>query len=119
MKKLIMIPIWNRKLLIVTYPTDILKATIDSKMKRVLISMVRREIPDKSSCSLLYFDDKLGNSVLWFPNRKPRNDTLIHETNHLTKFMLKAMGAQQEHEAHAYTQEWLYNNIKKALKNGR
>ena len=116
MKKLIKIPIWEKKLLIVTYPTNVLKAAKDSKMARELISQVREGPPEKSWQGCLYFDDKRGQSILWFPNNKPRTDTIIHETNHLVKFLMEFIGAEKEFEAHAYTQEWLYNTIKKILR---
>ncbi len=116
MKKLIRIPIWNRKLLIVTPPHDLLKATRAFKMGRELINQVKNDMPDKTLDACAYLCDKTGRYILWFPHRKSRNNTIIHETNHLVKHMMKYIGAQQERESHAYTQEWLCTEIRKMLR---
>lgn len=116
MKKLLRIPIWNRKLLIVTPPHDLLKATRSFRMGRELINQVKNDPPDKTIEGCIYMCDKTGRYILWFPTRKPTGLTIIHETNHLVKHMMKYIGAQQEKEAHAYSQEWLMKEIKRILR---
>lgn len=116
MQKLLRVPIWNRKILIVTPPTNALLYTRKYKLGRELITQVRNDPPDIATLACVYFDDKYGRYVLWFNSRKVPTDTIIHETNHIVKHMMKYLGAQQEKEAHAYTQEYLYKEIRKALR---
>ena len=116
MRKLLRIPIWNRKLLVVTPPHNLLNATRHFRMGRELINQVKNDPPDKTIDGCIYLCDKTGRYILWFPNRSPNNLTIIHETNHLVKHMMKYIGAQQEREAHAYTQEWICKEIRKILR---
>ena len=116
MRKLIHIPIWNRELLIVTPPHNLLTATRSFKMGRELITLVKNKPPEKNTSGCIYMCDKTGCYIIWFPNRKPLNTTIIHETNHLVNHMMKYIGAQQEKEALAYTQEWLYEEIRRILR---
>lgn len=116
MRKLIKIPIWNRKILVVTPPHDILKSSRFFKMGRNLIGQVKSEAPIENELACVYFCDDSGKYILWFKNRKPSIDTLIHETNHIVKHMMKFIGAGGEKEANAYTQEFIFNEVRKALR---
>ena len=115
MRKLLRIPIWGRKLLIVTPPHDIVLATKYFKMGRSLLQQVVNDIPSNKSDGCIFLCNETGRYILWFPHTKPKTATIIHETNHLVKHMMKYIGAQQETEGHAYTQDWLCTEIRKIL----
>ena len=116
MIKLIKIPIWNRKVLLITPPNDILKAVRRFKLGRELINQAKTEPPAVGEMAFVYHCDSTGRYVLWFPNRNPRIDTIIHETSHITDYIMIFLGASKEKEARAYTQEYLYNEVRKALR---
>lgn len=42
-------------------------------------------------------------------------EIIIHETNHMTKFLMNYKGAQREIEANAYTQEAMFRLIRRKL----
>lgn len=116
MIKLIVVPIWNRKVLVVTPPHDPLKAVRRHRLGNVLAAQLKGEVFDGADAGLVYFDDTRGRFLLWFPNRTPSTDTIIHETNHLVELIMDFIGAHKEKEAKAYTQEYLYREIRKALR---
>lgn len=109
---LIIIPIVERKVLLVTPPSDVLKAAQKHKMGRNLIQMIKGDPPECQAC--VYQDEEKPRYVLYL--RVQDSGTIVHETNHIVKHMMKLLGAQQEQEFHAYTQEWLFNTVKKLLK---
>lgn len=112
MIKLITIPIIERKVLLVTPPHDVLKATRKHKMGKNLIQMVKNDPPDCQAC--VYQDEEKPRYVLYFKVKDL--GTIVHETNHVVKHMMKLLGAQQEQEFHAYVQEYLFNVVRKALR---
>lgn len=116
MVHLIKFPIWNRRILLATHNVDLLAETRKYKMGRNLIAQVKNDPPNPKDYAAVYICEKTGRYVLWFRNNKPRTDTIIHETNHIIKYLMKYIGANQEKEAHAYSQEWLFNEIKRLLK---
>ena len=85
-------------------------------MRNELRTQVQSTPQDFHCTACVWMDDKRGHCILQFPTTTVRTDTIIHETNHIVRNMFKVLGAQQEKEAHAYTQEWLYNWIRKTLK---
>lgn len=112
MIKLIVIPIIDRKILLVTPPHDTLKAARKYKMGRNLISMVKDDPPDCQACC--YQCDAKGRYILYFRIKTLR--IIVHETDHVVKHMMKHLGAQQEQEFHAYVKEWLFNEVRKNLR---
>lgn len=112
------IPIWNRQiLLIVEWKKDETLALIQKyNMHRSLRSQVQATPQDFYCLACVWMDDRRGNCIIQFPTTKVRTDTIIHETNHIVRNMFRVLGAQQEKEAHAYTQEYLYHWIRKSLK---
>lgn len=84
-------------------------------MGRSLRTEICAETPTKNDAAVTYWDDD-GRYILWFPNNKVSNQTIVHETNHIVKLMMKYIGAQQENEGHAYTQDWLFKEIRRLLK---
>ena len=112
MIKLITIPIIERKVLLVTYPSDALKAARKHKMGRNLIQMIKNDPPDCQACC--YQDEEKPRYVLYFKVKDL--GTIVHETDHVIKHMMKLLGAQQEQEFHAYTKEWLFNEVRKSLR---
>lgn len=115
MIKLIIIPIIDRKVLVVTPPHDVLKASRKHKMGRELITMVKNDPPDCQACC--YQDDNKPRYILYFRVKDLR--TIVHETDHVVKHMMKLLGAQQEQEFHAYVKEWLFNEVRKTLRLSR
>lgn len=115
--RFIKIPIWNRKFLLVSgcNKEQLLSLVSKYQMGRELRNMVIGDPPNPKDQGCLYMGDKTGKYIMVFPNRKVRTDTIIHETNHLVKHMMKFIGAQQETEGASYTQEFLYNWIRKNL----
>ncbi len=113
------IPIWNRKFLLVTGCTrnELLSLISKYKLGRDLRKRVYDDppFPIKEGQGCVYMDDVHCRYIMYFPNRKVRNDTIIHETNHIAKHLMKYLGAQQEKEGQAYTQEWLYNWVRKNI----
>lgn len=116
MIKHLKIPMWNRRLLIITPPHDILKATRRFKMGRGLIKQVKEEPPVEGDEAIVYHCDTTGRYILWFGHRKPSINTIIHETNHLTSFILKFVGESASVEKSPYTQEYLFTEVRKALR---
>jgi len=115
MNKLLIIPIWYRKVLIVTPPTDILKSAIKHKIGRSIIKQVKNDPPLKNFAACVYYDDDNGRYLLWL-EKCCSNDTIVHETNHIVNHMMKFLGARNEHEASAYTQEYLFRLIRKTIR---
>lgn len=116
MIKLIKIPVWNRKVLLVTPPHDILKAVRRFKLGRELINQAKTEPPQPGELAFVYKCDATGRYVLWFQNNKPRIDTILHETTHIVDYIMTYIGASKEKEARAYTSEYLFNEVRKALR---
>ncbi len=113
MIKLIIIPIVDRKVLLITPPHCPLKATRKHKMGRNLIKMVKDDPPGNCQ-ACVYQDEEKPRYVMYF--RVVNLGTIVHETNHTVKHMMKLIGAQQEQEFHAYVQEWLFNEVRKYLR---
>lgn len=113
-----LVPIWNRKLLlIVGFEKEELLSLISLHK---LGNEIRRSIivhePTNGMYGCVYFSDRNGACLIYFPHKKVRTDTIIHETNHITRHMLKSLGAVGGREPHAYLQEYLYHWIKQQLK---
>ncbi len=113
MIKMILIPIVERKVLLITPPHNALKAARRYRMGRNLITMIKEDPPEKCQ-ACCYQDEEKPRYVLFFNTAKDMG-TIVHETDHVVKHMMKLLGAQQEQEFHAYTKEWLFNTVKKAL----
>lgn len=113
MIKLITIPILDKKVLLITPPHDVLKASIKHKMGRNLIQMIKED-PVGNCQACVYQDHEKPRYVLYFKIKDL--GTIVHETNHIVKHMMKLIGAQQEQEFTAYTQEWLFNVVRKSLR---
>lgn len=112
MIKLITIPIVERRVLLVSYPHDALKAARRFKMGRNLIQMIKEDPPDCQACC--YQDENKPRYVLYFKVKDL--GTIVHETDHVVKHMMKLLGANNEQEFSAYTKEWLFNTVRKALR---
>ncbi len=115
MIKLITIPIIERRVLLVSYPSDTLKAAQKHKMGKNLIQMIKNDPPDCQACC--YQDEEKPRYVLYFKVKDL--GTIVHETDHVVKHMMKLLGAQQEQEFHAYVKEWLFNTVRKSLRTKR
>lgn len=116
------IPPWNRKILVVvTMKRQVILDLIKRhKLGRNLRSQVYEDPPyfDKRDMGACYMDLERGKYILWFPkwtNSGEDLDTLLHETNHVVKHLMKHVGSG-DYETMAYTQEWLFSNIRKKLK---
>lgn len=113
------IPIWERRLLLVIGGSkkEMLNLCSKNKMGRGIRNMIYTTppFPKSEGTACVYYEDKKLNYLVYFPDQKVRNDTIIHETNHIVKHMMKGMGAQQETEGHAYSQEWIFNWVRKTL----
>ncbi len=116
------IPPWNRKILVVvtTKRQVILDLVKKYKMGRTLRSLVYEDEPilSKADYGATYIDYERGRYILWFPkwrNSGDDMDTLLHETNHVVKHLMKHVGSKDD-ETMAYCQEWLFSNIRKKLK---
>lgn len=113
------IPIWDRRLLLVIggSKSSLLKLCSQYSMGRGIRNMIHitPPFPKSEGVACVYYEDKKLNYLVYFPDNKVRNDTIIHETNHIVKHMMKGLGAQQEIEGHAYSQEWIFNWIRKTL----
>lgn len=114
MEKLMKIPIWNRKLLIVVEPSNVPRAIKTHKLGRRLMAQIKNDPPVKNCCAMIWMCDYTGRYILYFP-KKPTLATIVHETNHIVKHMMKYICAQQEKEAHAYTQDYLFKEIRDFL----
>lgn len=116
------IPPWNRKLLVVIttkrqYILDLIKKY---KLGRTLRNLVYEDEPtlDKHEYGAIYTDEERARYILWFPewkNSGDNMDTLLHETNHIVKHLMKHVGSR-DYETAAYTQEYLFSVIRKKLK---
>ncbi len=112
MIKLITIPIIERKVLLVTYPSDALKAARKHKMGRNLIQMIKSDPPDCQACC--YQDEQRPRYVLYFKNKEL--GVVVHECDHVIFHMFKLIGAASEQEFRAYTKEWLFNEVRKSMR---
>ena len=114
MHTLILIPIWNRKLLVVTPPDDIIALAKEYKLGREMLAELRQYPPTGNELALAYHTELSGKYVLWFA-KHPSSATLVHETNHITKYIMEYVGVEDD-EASAYTQDWLFSEIRKRLR---
>lgn len=113
MIKLIKIPVINKPVLLVTAPHDVLKASRRFKIGRNLIQMIKEDPPENCQ-ACVYQDEEKPRYVLYFKVKDL--GTIVHETNHIIKHMMKLLGAQQEQEFHAYFQEYLFNEVRRSLR---
>lgn len=75
-----------------------------------------RPRPDETSPFTFHLD---GKTVLYFPTWAGDDedlDTLVHETNHLIFDVFGGKGMREEAEACAYTQAYLFHEIRKTLR---
>lgn len=118
---LLIIPPWNRKLLVVvgTDKTKVLSFISRHKLGQNLRTLINQDPVGKGDEGATYMDLEKGRYVLWLPkwaNTGDDMDTLVHEVNHIVKHLMKHIGATGEYEANAYTNEWLFSTIRKKLK---
>lgn len=105
-------PWYGRLLVVYGFPKDkTLELISRHKMGRTIRAQFIATPPSKGYEEAIVYMD--GNHFLLYAHQKLSTRTIIHETNHIVKELMKYIGAQQEKEAHAYTQEWLYGEIKK------
>ena len=118
---LIKIPPWERRLLVVVTKNrqTVLDLIKKHKLGRDLRNQVFGDPLTEADLGAVYTDKKYGRWIMWFTkwnNSGDNMDTLVHETNHIVKFLMKYVGAKNELETSAYTQEWLFREIRKRLK---
>lgn len=117
---LIKIPPWERRLLVVVTKDrqNVLNLVKKYKLGRDLRNQIFRDPVSIGDGGATYTDKVHGRFIIWFPEWKNSwddIDTLVHETNHLVKFLMKFVGATNETEASAYTQEFLFRTIRHRL----
>ena len=114
MVKYFTVPIIDRRFLLVTPPSNVLKAAIKHEMGKILIDKIKKDPVDKGMEGCCYVDQERGRIVMWL---KTKNSSVItHEVDHAIFYMFKAIGAASEPEFRAYTHEWLFDKIKNILR---
>ncbi len=116
-RRIILIPPYNRKCLVLVGFRNLQERVRRYKMGRVLINEFKPDdLPTKQDDAYIYHDDIHGRYILWLPNKKFTKEDIYHEGTHLAEYIQKYVGERGGHEYRAYFGAWFYKEVKKVLR---
>lgn len=115
-KRILVIPPYGRKCLILVGTRDLQNRVRRYKMGRELISMFKKDdLPTKQDDAMFYMDSR-GRYIVWLPNRNVSGDSIRHEATHLVEEMQKYVGEKGGHEYRAYFPKWFEKEVRRVLR---
>lgn len=114
MKKLFLIPPFDRKVVVLTGTRNLIGRLKKYRLGRELTKLIKDDFPTKDDEAFCQRDSR-GRYILWFKNNKATNDTINHEISHLLDFLLDYVGERKSAELRAYYTTWLRREVRKRL----
>lgn len=115
-RRIILIPPYNRKCLVLVGFRNLQNRVSKYKMGRELVAQFHTDLlPKKQDDAILYYDSK-GRYILWLPSKNASKETIQHEAIHLAEFVHKYTGETGGREYRAYFPYWFYREVRKVLR---